>query len=724
MRRQITSLWLAALMLVASVFPALSANRIALVIGNAEYRHVPALKNPVNDARAVASALRDVGFTTIEALNVDQRAMRDRIREFLDRIKGGDEALVYYAGHGVEVSGANFMLPVDIRALGPGQERALRDDAVSLSQLMADIEEQKARISVVILDACRDNPFPRQQSRSLGATRGLSQIAPPDGMFIIYSAGPGQTALDSLGTQDTSSNGVFTRNLLTWIRKDGVEITELAKGLRQDVATQASRVNHRQQPGYYDGLSGQFFFRPVAGRGLTANAQLATVPAAVARPTAPAVAPIFASPPATVVPAQPMTPAAQPTRDPWLDLPFATAADREREKASYLGKANPKVFAMTLSGRVYQGTYTLDMSPADRVRKMLEGCEFVHRQICILAAVDNNVTPRRGGHETPFLPMPQPSLSERALKSMTIDPDLTPFVTTGDRGLIASYARLVGTKAAAIHRWGNFRISDGQTAFEAQSRALDRCNADVADYARRRSISLTDAGPCHLYAVDNRVVLGERATKPIATAPAPPQPANTAPPQARAPTAENVFNISKVSYVPASRRAELEGYTKGRERWSLAVSTVNGAYRISWASSLDEVNDLVALQGCEFNAKSPCFLYARNGRFLTATSGPQVAKPILIERGAFEPQHVPFVHPTTNGRLTSYKDAVGPKALAVHPNGQIGISYASAGNHREAQDKALKACNDLAKGQWGFGCVLYAVNNDIVFHRRASAAVN
>jgi hypothetical protein len=243
--------------------PATDTKRFALVIGNAVYKNVPQLRNSVSDASAIAKAVRKLGFETFFAQNLDRRDMNDAIGRFLQRIEPGSEVMVYYAGHGVEMQGSNYLLPTDIPALSTNQERLLRSEAVNLTDLLQDVEGRSTRVALVILDACRDNPFPRSGTRSLGSSRGLGNIVPPQGSFVIYAAGAGEQALDSLGPGDKDPNGLFTRQFLRLLNEDGLELRSMVRKLRADVREVAlTRANHSQVPSYYDQMLGDFYFRP------------------------------------------------------------------------------------------------------------------------------------------------------------------------------------------------------------------------------------------------------------------------------------------------------------------------------------------------------------------------------------------------------------------------------------------------------------------------------
>lgn len=239
--------------------------RFALVIGNSDYEFIADLDNTLNDSQAIARSLQSVGFKVFHAQNVTRRALNDAIDQYLAAVTPGSEALVYYAGHGVELGGENYLLPTDIRQLRPSQQRRLREESVGLTQLLADLKTRQARVNLVLLDACRDNPFPKENTRSLGSNAGLGRIDPPNGTVVVYAAAAGEKALDKLSEDDTNPNGLFTRHLLDLIDKPGLEIRPLVQELKERVYNQARTASLRtQRPSYYDGLIGKFYFRPQA----------------------------------------------------------------------------------------------------------------------------------------------------------------------------------------------------------------------------------------------------------------------------------------------------------------------------------------------------------------------------------------------------------------------------------------------------------------------------
>jgi len=260
------ALWRTAALLALVTLTALTSiaaanQRRALIIGNNNYVNVPKLRNARADAEAMDRTLRDLGFKVDLKLDLDERGLRTAVRGFIASLAGGDEAVVYYAGHGVQIGAANYLLPVDIK---PIDEIQVQDESLPLQRVLDDLTAQRVRFSVVIIDACRDNPLPKVAGRSVGSTRGLASTTPATGQMVIFSAGAGQSALDSLGPTDRNRNGVFTRVLLERIRDPGVPVDQVLRNVREEVVAMAGSVGHQQVPALYDQVIGRFYFNPAA----------------------------------------------------------------------------------------------------------------------------------------------------------------------------------------------------------------------------------------------------------------------------------------------------------------------------------------------------------------------------------------------------------------------------------------------------------------------------
>jgi len=165
--------------------------------------------------------------------------------------------LFFFAGHGVQIGGTNYLLPADIR--GDSAEQ-VRDDALPLQKVLDDIQDRKARFTLAVVDACRDNPF-KVAGRSIGSSsRGLAPTSAATGQMIVFSAGAGQKALDNLGEKDPARNGVFTRVFLEQMRRAAIPIDRIVKDTRAEVVRLAKTIGHEQVPAIYDQVIGEFFF--------------------------------------------------------------------------------------------------------------------------------------------------------------------------------------------------------------------------------------------------------------------------------------------------------------------------------------------------------------------------------------------------------------------------------------------------------------------------------
>ncbi len=224
--------------------------RVALVIGNAAYPENP-LKNPINDARAMASVLKQSGFHVIVRENATKQDMERAVGEFGRALQPGAVALFYYAGHGVQVNGRNYLIPVDASI---ESEHNVRLETLDIDLVLDQIASRGSDVNLVILDACRNNPFERRfRSRGGG---GLAQIDAPKGTLIAYATAPGKTALDGAG-----ENGVYTARLVEAMKTPGLPVEEVFKRVRAEVSRETADA---QTPWEASSLVGQFYFNAPA----------------------------------------------------------------------------------------------------------------------------------------------------------------------------------------------------------------------------------------------------------------------------------------------------------------------------------------------------------------------------------------------------------------------------------------------------------------------------
>src|SRR5262245_13412794 len=261
----------AALLLVGE--PAFADKRVALVIGNAAYQNVPRLPNPVNDGNTIATTLKDAGFDVVDFRHdLGAADTRRALRDFADRARDADIAVVYYAGHGIEVDGGNYLIPVDAKL---ERDTDVYDEALSLDRVLLAVEPAK-KLRLVILDACRDNPFAKVMKRTLASRaigQGLAKIEPTSpNLLIAYSAKAGSTAADGDG-----KNSPFTFALSRHLTTPGLDVRRAFGYVRDDVL---KTTNNRQEPFVYGSLGGEDV--PL----VSAPKVAAPAPAPVANPTA------------------------------------------------------------------------------------------------------------------------------------------------------------------------------------------------------------------------------------------------------------------------------------------------------------------------------------------------------------------------------------------------------------------------------------------------------
>jgi WD40 repeat protein len=233
-------------------------DRVALVIGNGSYRHAAKLANPTNDSSDIAQVLRGIGFDVVQGNDLDKRAMEDKVREFSRKLDGAKVALFFYAGHGMQVAGKNYLLPIDAKLERPGD---LDFETIDISLVMSQMEGEK-RVNLVFLDACRDNPLarsfaPRLGTRSAAVGRGLASIQSAVGTLIAFATQPEAVALDGSGR-----NSPFTAALLKHMAEPGIDISVMMRRVRNDVLAATAE---RQVPWDHSSLTDEVILVPGAG---------------------------------------------------------------------------------------------------------------------------------------------------------------------------------------------------------------------------------------------------------------------------------------------------------------------------------------------------------------------------------------------------------------------------------------------------------------------------
>ena len=245
--------------------PAHAEKRVALVVGNNDYRNVPKLQKAVNDARTMGNTLKQLGFTVMVAENQNRQAFSETLLAFDRAVGPGDTAFFFYAGHGFEIAGQNFLLPTDVPAATEGQEELVRDASVLADRVIERLQNKKVRTAILVFDACRNNPFERSGTRAVAGGGGLAPMTQlPEGVFSVFSAGPRQTALDRLSNNDDNPNSVFTRTFAKELTQPGVNLVQVAQRTRRLVSEMAETVHHKQIPVYFDQMVDDVFLNGVA----------------------------------------------------------------------------------------------------------------------------------------------------------------------------------------------------------------------------------------------------------------------------------------------------------------------------------------------------------------------------------------------------------------------------------------------------------------------------
>ena len=243
--------------LISGAGSALAENRVALVIGNANYAHTTPLANPRNDANDMTAALKSMSFDVVEAIDADKSKLDSALRSFANKLSDADVALFFYAGHGLQVGAQNYLVPIDAALQ---RERDLPFEAMNLDFVMRQMEiDREGKTSIVMLDACRDNPLARNLARSMGTRsasigRGLAAAATGLGTFIAYATQPGNVALDGKGR-----NSPFTSALMKHMKAKGQNLNAIMIAVRNDVV---AATDGQQVPWDHSALNRDFYFVP------------------------------------------------------------------------------------------------------------------------------------------------------------------------------------------------------------------------------------------------------------------------------------------------------------------------------------------------------------------------------------------------------------------------------------------------------------------------------
>ena len=444
-----------------------SGRRVALVVGISDYKFVPRLGNPTNDALDVSNAFYRLGFQVQSLIDPDRTTLENAIRKLGRDAEGAEAGVFYYSGHALEVNGQNLLVPAtaDIRS-----ERDLRFETVDLDSVL-DSVSGRSKVSLLILDSCRDNPFMKQlvaSSRTV-SLRGLGAVNAAVGTLIAFSTAPGKTALDG-----DSRNSPFTAALLHNIDRQGIEVRRMLGDVRREVR---EATGGQQIPWENSALEGDFYFKPAAA--VVDN----QADAASANSNGTQFHQAFKEALKRVLPG------GSPER---LQILAKAYEEAKGNKAQAVSREEDTTWRTNDRETAYSAE-----------QSALESCQIRYRSPCILVAVNDVLA------ELPS----DANLVGRSMSRVNyeglFDPIQIPALAPSWRWRddVVNYLSKPGPKAAAIHPWGRIFTSFGATdQRSAEADALKKCKEDP-DRAGRD-------GPCLLYAINNHVVLPLRISGP------------------------------------------------------------------------------------------------------------------------------------------------------------------------------------------------------------------
>ena len=567
--------------------PAAAAEqRVALSIGVSAYKAVPALRNTLNDARGMEAALRRLGFDVEAVMDPDRGALEAAVRRFGKRAQGADAALFFYAGHAVEVAGHNWLLPVsaNIRA-----GRDLRFEAIDLDGVLEQLEGT-SRLSIVVLDACRENPFRAGLGgggRGVDAGNGLARMQAAVGTLIAFATAPGTVADDGRG-----ANSPFTEALLKRIETPGVELRQMFSEVRRDVREVTSG---RQVPWEQSAMEGAFYMKPASPPAAAVAASPAPGPG-TATLQAPAAEMVFWD-------------SVRTSTDPadfqsyLARFPRGTFADLARNRLARLNSAvlappaaAPTAVPLAVPLAALPASPPVVPPAAPKPDASVQPVRPAAAPDPIAAGPPKQEAMARPAQPFAVRPTPGPEAPklDAAILSRRLGADV-PGLSSGERAFLAQrYPEEKSGKALAIsiEQASTWRINGVSSAAEAERLALERCQVRYG-------------APCVLYAVDD-----------VVTAPPAPE-ANQRRDMPRVRYA-GTFDPLQIPGLTERTRASavVQGYAAASTPKAMALHPRGIVFAVNGAATQPEAEEK-ALLGCESNPDpgrggrdGPCYVYA------------------------------------------------------------------------------------------------------------------
>ena len=744
--------------------------RVALVVGVGGYRAVPALPNPPNDAADISAALNRLGFEVETLIDADRGTIEAAIRRLGRRAAGADAALFYFAGHALEAGGRNWLLPATAE---PQRDRDLRFEALDLDAVIEQLDGQ-ARLSIVILDACRDNPFRQRFAGTMRAFdsggAGLAQIRAAVGTLVAFATAPGTVAEDGARGQ---RNSPFTAAILRHIERPGLEVRQLFAEVRRDVR-EATRG--RQVPWEHSALEGSFHFRPAEPPRTTTSerrtvvgsdaellfwesvrqsrnpaaivayvnrfpdglfvdlarlriaeleAEASTQPAATAAPpvVAPAVQPAPAQQ-ASVVPAVPPRqdpPPARPAQPGTTSPTAVVAATTASPRDASLPNRPPSPFApsrheLPAAGIAPESAPDLSNAPPGAPAGPLVVPVPASPQTAAAATSANVAGAASGGRFAPSgvgtLPIPD-GVSSPAAASAVASPSPSPPEPAS-----AASPTMVQSGAPAEAATRQPVPSPTSTYVVPQPSPANTPSA-TPGAARDR------AAPAPSPPVTTGPPTPTEGPQVIAALPQPrlPLPRAAGPDQEPRSDPPALPSLTQaLAGLPRERaEAAIRAYSSERPSRALAVAPRQRIAVVAGGAGTGEQAEEVALERCQLRAGEPCIPVATNDQVRGLQTLAR-AMPRVRYGGTFEVTRIPALLPAMRSApiFGEYAESSAPRAIALHASGRFAVVL-DAVDQRASEEEALRRCN-VVSGRDGL-CLLYAVAERVVLAQRKTAAL-
>ncbi|MGY8665296.1 caspase family protein [Bradyrhizobium sp. UFLA05-109] len=635
----------------------LAETRVALVIGNGAYRNVPRLTNPANDAADVATALRSVGFETIVATDLDRAGMDEAAIRFSRAARDADIALLYYSGHALQFGGVNYLAPIDTRLTDVADLRRL----VRLDDIVADLQQAR-NLRILVLDACRDNPFANELRRSLGTNRaiplqrGLAKLDNAQGMIVAYATQAGQTAEDGDGR-----NSPYTTAFLENI-KAPEEIGTIFRRISSDVY---ETTKHSQLPELSLSIIGEFYLHgkvdisPTPGQSVLTRTLLGT----------------------------PFNPD---------EVPFLCDQCRAQIKAGFVGKPLHSALVLSFDGGSYwaTGRHTALEARAGALAQCLDA----NRPGCFVYAIDGRIS-----WDEPPPPLPiEPWISSNSGGAQPLNIQDIGAIHASDRERATRMYREFHGKAIAVGpdwQWTMTGRADADN--EAARVVLQRCG-------------YITHSPCRVVAIGDSFVVDRTLRESVPRSlPARPLLQNVTGPDyvLRGPQ----LRTSEIPFVCDQCRKQIEQDLSTKPAHTALAISLSGRYWTTWGRGSAEEARTRVLGSCLGASQSMCFVYAVDGEVVWKEAPLDVPPAPWFNHASEKPLAVNepglFADPARKFIEQFYSPASGPKAIAMGQGGYVGYAFgAQMKSEDEAARLALERCGFLIQAT----CSIVAIGDNFV----------